>query len=95
MNAKHTPGPWNIFRREQGRGYAVYATDDELRYVAICQDLPAHDDHQPTNDKANAQLIAASPRMLAFIETFLSTATIETPQELIAEAEAITEEVRK
>ena len=50
----------------------VYATDEELRFIARCRDLPAHIEHEATNDAANMSLIAtmrnALPGLLRELE---------------------------
>ena len=61
MSTKHTPGPWHIKENgfvTQRRCPTVYATDDELRYIAFCSDSL---NIVPTDNLANARLIAASP----------------------------------
>lgn len=66
-----TQGPWHV--NEDGFGKhgvpTVYATDEELRYIAKCHDLPAHETHAPTDDRANARFIAAArtavPQLIA------------------------------
>lgn len=66
-----TQGPWHVSEEGFGRRGVptVYATDDELRYIAKCRDLPAHIDHPPTDDAANARFIAAArdavPQLIA------------------------------
>lgn len=54
-----TPGPWMVtsIGNKRGDKSTVVATDDELRYIARCHDLPAHVEHAPTDDTANAALI--------------------------------------
>ena len=59
-----TPGPWHINPKGFGNvsdHKTVYATDGELRYVAICEDFA---NMRPTNNGANARLIAAAPELL-------------------------------
>lgn len=55
-----TPAPWHA--SEEGfsrpRTPTVYATDEELRFIARCRDLPAHVEHEATDDEANMRLIA-------------------------------------
>ncbi len=57
-----TQGPWHL--NEEGFGKhgvpTIYATDEELRYIAKCRDLPAHENHAPTDDRANARFIATA-----------------------------------
>lgn len=63
--SKHTPGPWYVMDKGFQRRYpvpTVYAPGDELRYIAFCQDLPSFG--EPTNNLANARLIAAAPELL-------------------------------
>lgn len=57
-----TQGPWHVHEEGFGRlgRPTVYATDEELRYIANCRDLPTHEDHAPTDDRANARFIAAA-----------------------------------
>lgn len=56
-----TPGPWRLAERGLGRREipTVYATDTDLRYVAFCDDRITFG--EPTNNLANARLIAAAP----------------------------------
>jgi hypothetical protein len=66
-NFKHTPGPWLVsldgFAR---KGWAacptVYACDSDLRYIAFCNDDMTVG--EPTDNEANARLIAAAPELL-------------------------------
>lgn len=58
--SKPTEGPWHVMERGPFRGGkvpTVYATDDELRYVAFCAD-PNELNRVATNNLANAQFIA-------------------------------------
>ena len=67
---KHTPGPWLVsldgFAR---KGWAacptVYACDSDLRYIAFCNDDMTVG--EPTDNEANARLIAAAPTMHEYI----------------------------
>jgi len=68
---KATPGPWFVMPEGFGdrtRSPTVYATDDELRYVAKCDDYA---NIVPTDNLANATLIAAAPDMAAWIQRAL------------------------
>lgn len=59
-----TPGAWHINERgfgERNDHMTVYATDDELRYVARCEDYA---NIKPTDNGANARIISVSPDML-------------------------------
>ena len=62
LQAKATHGPWFVCENGFGSGKyppvpTVYATDNELRYIAKCKDVYLS---TPTNDLANAHSIAAS-----------------------------------
>lgn len=73
----HTPGPW--FVMEQGfttkpgpwRAPTVYATDDELRYIAVCACADFANGVNATDNLANARLIAAAPDLLDALEVLL------------------------
>ena len=60
--SKHTSGPWHVsktgFSRKQPCP-TVYAADDELRYIAFCDD--GLNFGNATDNLANAHLIAAAP----------------------------------
>lgn len=66
---KYTAGPWHVAlhgfsRKGSNAPPVVYATDDELRYIAVCacNDYPNFD--VATDNAANARLIAAAPDLL-------------------------------
>lgn len=64
---QHTPGPWHVMEDGFGKVHShptVYATDDELRYIATCADYATI---EKTNNLANARLIAAAPEMLEIL----------------------------
>jgi hypothetical protein len=70
MGDKHTPGPWHVANEGFARkglwsAPTVYATDDDLRYVAVCACADELNFHSATDNLANAHLIAAAPDMLA------------------------------
>lgn len=53
-HAKHTPGPWR-FEMENSY-YKIYENKHDIRITTLNQEV--------TEDKANAQLIAAAPELL-------------------------------
>lgn len=66
----HTPGPWHVSEKGFIAGESaptVYATDDELRYVAFCNDR-WNEKGRETDNLANARLIAAAPELLESLE---------------------------
>ena len=64
---KHTPGPWKVFEKELSGAYQIApALDGSLR---ICTVTNAH------NDKANARLIAAAPKLLSASKQLLAVKT--------------------
>lgn len=72
MEAKSTPGPWHVMiggftKRRRPDIATVYATDSDLRYIAKCDDVAISGD-VPTDNIANARLIAAAPEMLAMLK---------------------------
>lgn len=93
--SKHTPGPWKaeLWKKglEQRESYEIFADDEDETYIAaINDDNPDH--------KANAQLIAAAPKLLKVAKRTLSALkssgieekhniTIQKLKEIIAEAE--------
>lgn len=65
----HTPGPWFVSERGFSRrnpAPTVYAVDTDLRYIAYCNDFLNFG--EPTDNLANARLIAAAPELLAALE---------------------------
>jgi hypothetical protein len=74
---KHTPGPWLVSLEGFARkGWAacptVYACDSDLRYIAFCNDDMTVG--EPTDNEANARLIAAAPCLLDALQR-LNSAT--------------------
>lgn len=72
--SKHTPGPWMVsekgpFRKQQVP--TVYAADSDLRYIAFCAD-PNEMNTSPTDNLANAYLIAAAPDLLEAIQRLMA-----------------------
>ena len=63
MNAKHTPGPWNVaeIQREDWRS-SICADDCEIGCAYHRNDDPVNADEETY---ANARLIAAAPELLA------------------------------
>lgn len=63
----HTAGPWHVLEgeyRKNGRKFpVVFAAGEELKYIAYCDDQLYF--YEPTNNLANARLIAAAPELLA------------------------------
>lgn len=65
--SKHTPGPWSIHHKPRCDWQIVGA--DEYSIVGV----PDDDKYgRPTEDAANARLIAAAPDLLAFVKRFTS-----------------------
>ena len=63
MNAKHTPGPWQVNRK--GQTHVEAARDGQgINIIANCDD--PDDIRTRDEDRANAKLIATSPDLLAF-----------------------------
>lgn len=59
-----TPGPWYVMKGgfgERPDHSTVYATGDELNFIATCADFATI---KPVNNLANARLIATAPEML-------------------------------
>ena len=65
-----TEGPWHVLEAEtKGRSrrvFTVFATGDELKYIAYCDDGLYF--YKPTDNRANANLIAAAPDLLEALE---------------------------
>lgn len=63
-----TKGPWLVSERGFGKKdcITVYAADDELRYIAFCQDFLNFE--TVTDNLANAHLIAQAPAMYEALE---------------------------
>lgn len=67
----HTPGPWEVVRRDQLQG--VRHVDHEGRAFDVCR-VDWHSFYKPdTKAEANARLIAAAPRLLAALEAMAET----------------------
>ena len=65
MNAKHTPGPWQVNRK--GQTHVEAARDGQgINIIANCDD--PDDIRTRDEDRANAKLIAAAPELLAACE---------------------------
>lgn len=72
---KWTSGPWFVCEKKTSKpqGMAcVYAADDELRYIAECDDFGNVD--VITDNVANAHLIAAAPDLYEALETITDRA---------------------
>lgn len=66
MIAKHTPGPWMVEPINSGETYQITTT--ERTAFAVIAETPVDGTGR---DEANAQLIAAAPRMLDALQLFL------------------------
>ena len=83
---RHTPGPWHVAesgfsRRGLWSAPTVYATDDELRYVAVCACADELNFHRATDNLANARLIAAAPDLLDALVQWQSADRDNDPRE--------------
>jgi hypothetical protein len=79
--SKHTPGPWTVECDEQGKDYSVWHDprvhgDMKRGAVVICADMRGGKEA-----KANAQLIAAAPDLLAAALIGLAYAAIHEHQD--------------
>jgi len=73
MKFDFTPGPWHIAEKGLGNKEefpTVYAANEELIYVATCSDCLTR---EPTNNLANARLIATAPEMLEALISIVRT----------------------
>lgn len=66
MEAKHTPGPWEIMDNKNGQT-AIYANDKAICFLPILH---------PSNEE-NAKLISAAPDLLQLCKTLFSTCSSE------------------
>lgn len=66
MNTKHTPGPWKQHFVQNSHVMAVYATSDQMEFIADIG-TPFGPDGD-AKAEANARLIAAAPELLAFAQ---------------------------
>ena len=67
--SKHTPGPWNISESVNGEGFGVYNINADGYCIAtVDRSTPPHQE-----DKPNARLIAAAPKMLELILEFVES----------------------
>ena len=66
--SKHTPGPWNILWEQRG---AIVTARNDCYDVAIVRDIGNED------NKANARLIAAAPKMYEYIASSASNGCAE------------------
>lgn len=85
---QRTPGPWLVKELLPPAG-----EPEQCRYVILWDDEKRSlkrrvDDHKGRFTEADSRLIAAAPDLLRVAEMVLSTATVETPKELIDAAEA-------
>jgi hypothetical protein len=92
MSAKHTPGPWFDGLPADGGRINVYAGDGmALRVCRVDSDADFGN-----HCAANARLIAVSPGLLAFVESWLAdftaAGTTDSPRE--AEARALIAKAR-
>lgn len=62
LDAERTQGNGHWFYHFISGRHGVYATDNELRYIAWCSDCY---NTTPTNNEANARFIAAAPAITA------------------------------
>lgn len=65
MNAKHTPGPWEVAGRDV---FAVFNKDGRRQYVDIADCIPVGAGID------NARLIAAAPELLAALQAIAQSA---------------------
>jgi hypothetical protein len=83
----YTQGPWHVMEdgfEKSGRGYpSVYATDDELRYIAKCADFC---NINSTDNLANACLISAATDLLEACKKALTCELNSDVRELIIQA---------
>lgn len=84
MEAKHTPGPWHVYK---GRGLYVDSSTAGL----VCKVA----ENRSAEKEANAHLIAAAPELLAALEHMVAVSnwatTIQSEEQydaMIASAEA-------
>jgi hypothetical protein len=82
---KHTQGPWVVMPKgfaKSGLWQAptVYATDDELRYVAVCACADFANGANVTDNLANAHLISAAPDLLEALEAVVRVADRKTDE---------------
>jgi len=71
----HTPGPWTLFERDRVTQYG--ATDEVGPFVVGVAEITIveiQDDGEPGVARADAQLIAAAPELLAACEALLPLA---------------------
>ena len=70
----HTPGPWTVTieppRRDDPGGRVTVSTDQDAgneysSLICFVTTYPLHDYAEPTEEMANAHLIAAAPDLLA------------------------------
>ncbi len=78
----HTPGPWTWVKNKHGDYWAL----EDHRGIAIVDDGSACDEYDKTidpegseEDRANARLIAASPKMFAALKKVV--AWLNSPEE--------------
>ena len=93
--SKHTPGPWFV---EQDQKTPIYVSPvARHEQVCICNVCPIDEDDSESGDflvdeqtRANARLIASSPKMLealkAMITSYQYEASAENPALLMAKA---------
>jgi hypothetical protein len=60
MNAAHTPGPWHVIHEWNVSGPEYEVANGS---ILVCDDAES---------RANANLIAAAPELLAFVESLVS-----------------------
>jgi len=65
--AQHTPGPWNVYRWADGNMTCIDGGPDDT----ICIASISGDDPEKPWRRANADLIAAAPDLLAALEAVL------------------------
>lgn len=85
MNAKHTPGKWQVETAVTSRDGKTCITEYFVRRdgdgMAIANDIT--DPETETMSEANARLIAASPDLLEALHQFVSVCKTSPPMDLM------------
>lgn len=70
---KHTPGPWEVCKMDNGYGFQIVSRNPRIYVMGSIAANGAGISGCSGKAKANAQLIAAAPKLLEIINVIIGT----------------------